>query len=274
MTRVRDDGPKRRRPLRGRFKGAAGWLPGALTLGNVLAGYSAILLASQGRFLFASLLVFGAAILDGLDGRVARLTGTTSEFGEELDSLADAVSFAVAPSVIAFHMALSGLGRVGWAVCFLYAACGVIRLARFNSMTSDHHDFIGVPSPTAAVTISCPALLTAGRPLPEGLVVAYAVLVTLIGLLMVSHVRYFSPKSIRFGPKPYRALALWAAVLAGLIMRYEWMIPGLIVLYLLSPLYRRFLPNRSREDAAESPSAVEEDPVPPGDDPVSAPRLP
>lgn len=266
--------PRARRPLRGRIKGAAGWLPGALTLGNVLAGYSAILLASQERFLFAALLVFAAAILDGLDGRVARLTGTTSDFGEELDSLADAVSFAVAPSIIAFHMALSGLGRVGWAVCFLYAACGVIRLARFNSMTGEHHDFIGVPSPTAAVTISCPALLTAGHPIPENLVIAYAVLVTLIGLLMVSHVRYFSPKSIRFGPKPYRALALWAAVLAGLIMRYEWMIPGLIVLYLLSPLYRRFLPGRSRKEEATDPLAAEEVVDASMDDRVSAPPVP
>ena len=274
MMTGREEKPKARQPLRGRFKGAAGWLPGALTMGNVLAGYSAILLASQGRFLFAALLVFAAAILDGLDGRVARLTGTTSEFGEELDSLADAVSFAVAPSIIAFHMALSGLGRVGWAVCFLYAACGVIRLARFNSTTGEHHDFIGVPSPTAAVTISCPALLTAGRPLPDGLVIGYAVLVALVGLLMVSHVRYFSPKSIRFGPKPYRALALWAAVLAGLIMRYEWMIPGLIVIYLLSPLYRRFLRGRSRKDEVASPPAVEKVSAPAGDDPVSVPPLP
>ena len=242
-----------RRPIRGRLRGVAGYLPGALTMGNVLAGYLAILLASQGRLMTAAILIFAAAVLDGLDGRVARLTGTTSEFGEELDSLADAVSFAVAPSIIAFHFALADLGRVGWGACFLYAACGVIRLARFNAAAGERKDFIGVPSPTAAAAVACPALLTGGQTLEAPWVPGYLLLVVVIGLLMISPVRYFSPKNLRFGPRPYRALALWAAILAGLIMRYEWVIPGLIVLYLLSPLFRPWFARRRKGALASAP---------------------
>ncbi|MDQ7007035.1 MAG: CDP-diacylglycerol--serine O-phosphatidyltransferase [Acidobacteriota bacterium] len=244
-----------KRPIRGRLRGVAGYLPGALTLGNVLAGYLAILLASQGRLLTAAILIFAAAVLDGLDGRVARLTGTTSDFGEELDSLADAVSFAVAPSIIAFHFALADLGRVGWGACFLYAACGVIRLARFNAAAGEHKDFIGVPSPTAAAAVACPALFTGGETLASFLVPGYLLLVVVIGLLMISPVRYFSPKNLRFGPRPYRALALWAAILAGLIMRYEWVVPGLILLYLLSPLFRPWFGRRRKRASVPRSSA-------------------
>ncbi len=241
--------------LRGRLKLPAGWLPGALTLGNVLAGYSAILMAAQGRFLIACILIYAAAFLDFFDGRVARMTGTTSDFGEQLDSLADAVSFGVAPSMLAFHMGLHSLGRIGWGVCFLFAACGVIRLARFNALTGDSHDFIGVPIPTAAAVVACPALLLKGEPSPEWFIELHAVIVIGAGLLMVSRIRYLSPKNLRFGPKPYRALACWAAILAGLVMKHEWVVPGLLVLYLVSPIWflirRRFRSSSKDEEGGE-----------------------
>ncbi len=238
MTRTPTSRSPRQRGFKSRIR-VGGWLPGSLTLGNVLAGYASILLASQGRFFVAGALIFAAAIFDGLDGRVARMTGTTSEFGEQLDSLADAISFAVAPSVLAFHMGLAELGRAGWGVCFLFAACGVIRLARFNASSSEHNDFVGVPSPTAAATVACPAIVLEEAVFPPWALPVYAVVVAGIGLLMVSTVRYRSPKNLRFGPRPYRWLAVWAAILAGLIIRYEWVVPGLIALYLLSPVFLR-----------------------------------
>ncbi|UCF68554.1 MAG: CDP-diacylglycerol--serine O-phosphatidyltransferase [Acidobacteriota bacterium] len=240
------------RRFRRRLQGVAGWLPGALTLGNLLAGYAAILMASEGRFLVSCVLIFIAAALDGLDGRVARLTGTTSSFGGELDSLCDAVSFAVAPSLLAFHMGLGQLGRVGWAVCFLFAACGVIRLARFNAAPPAGGDFIGVPIPTAAAVASVPALLTGGAPIPPLYLPLHACVVLTTALLMVSRVRYPAFKQLQFGPKPYRVLALWAAILAGFLAFWEWMVPALILGYLLTPVARwlRDRPWRSRTAAA------------------------
>ncbi|RMG44276.1 MAG: CDP-diacylglycerol--serine O-phosphatidyltransferase [Acidobacteria bacterium] len=232
-----------------------GWLPGALTLGNLMAGYAAILMATEHHYLIAWWLVFAAAVLDGLDGRVARLTGTTSGFGGELDSLCDAVSFAVAPSLLAFHMGVGGLGRAGWAACFLFTACGVIRLARFNAATTGGEDFVGLPIPTAAAVAAAPALLTHGEPIPPAFVPVHAAVLLVTALLMVSRLRYPAFKSLRFGPKPYRVLALWAAILAGFLAFAEWMLPALILGYLLTPAVRRW---RARRAAARPPQAPDE----------------
>jgi CDP-diacylglycerol--serine O-phosphatidyltransferase len=193
------------------------------------------------RFFVAAVLILAAGILDGLDGRVARLTGTTSSFGEQLDSLADAISFTVAPSVLAFHLGVGTLGRFGWGACFLFTACGVIRLARFNAFTRTHHDFIGLPTPAAAATLASPILIVGGAPLPDWFPILYGVLAPFAALLMISPFRYRAFKDLRFGPKPYRALALWAAILAGLIFMYEWFVPALILAYLVSPLTRNVL---------------------------------
>ncbi len=231
--RVRLPRPRRLPVTIRRVPGA--WVPGALTLGNLLGGYAAILAGAEGRFLLATLFIFAAALFDALDGRVARLLHQTTPMGEELDSLCDAVSFAVAPSMLVFHMGLASLGRIGYAVCFLFAACGVLRLARFNTLPSDHHFFVGLPIPTAAAAIVTPALLTGGQPLPERAVAWHAAVVAVIALLMVSRVRYRTFKDVRMADHPYRSLAMWAAILAGFVAIAEWMIPALIVLYLVSP---------------------------------------
>ncbi len=233
----------RRRPsprLGRRLRNVGGWLPGVLTLGNLLAGFGAILMAIEGRFWVAFWLIVTAALLDGLDGRIARLTGTASTFGGQLDSLCDAVSFAVAPSLVAFQMGVGTLGRVGWAASFLYVACGVIRLARFNtaSQEQDHDDFIGLPSPFAAALVSAPALLWADGTEWPGIFAAHALLLVLAGLLMVSRVRYPSFKTLRFGPKPYRLLALWAVVLTVFIVAAEWVAPLLVLAYLVLPIFK------------------------------------
>ncbi|GAB4222234.1 MAG: CDP-diacylglycerol--serine O-phosphatidyltransferase [Acidobacteriota bacterium] len=250
---------ERPRRLGARLRGAAGIVPGALTIGNMLAGYAAILAATEQRFPLAALLVLAAAALDGLDGRIARLTGTTSRFGEQLDSLADAVSFAVAPSMLAFFMGLERLGRVGWAACFLYAACGVIRLARFNALPPrDSRWFIGLPIPAAAAAVISPALLAGPRPMPDEALPFLAIVMVVIALLMISPIRYRSYKDLAFGRRLYRALAVWAALLAGLLAAHEWVVPALALAYLVSPLVERTLAARAAGGTADDELEVED----------------
>ncbi len=123
---VQDKGPVRR------FRRGASILPSLFTTGNLFLGFWAIIRTLEGQFEIAAALIGGAIVLDMLDGRIARLTGTTSEFGAELDSLADAISFGVAPALLVYRWALDDLPRVGWLAAFLFVMCGVLRLARFN----------------------------------------------------------------------------------------------------------------------------------------------
>src|SRR5688572_31912686 len=177
-------------------------LPNLLTTGGLFSGFYAILAAASGNFEAACIAVLVAGLFDGLDGRVARLTGTTSEFGVQYDSLSDLVSFGMAPSLVMYHWALEGfradgpvLAKVGWAAAFLYAACAALRLARFNTQvgSADKRWFIGLASPAAAgLMVSFVwAMNTFGfsgsgqRWLALGVTVA-------AGLLMVSRFRYFS----------------------------------------------------------------------------------
>lgn len=228
---------RRKRRLGDRLRGVAGFVPGAITVGNMLAGYASIVMGSQGRFEAAAALILVAGVLDGLDGRVARLTQTTSDFGEHLDSLADTVSFAVAPSMLAFHLGVGELGRAGWAICFLFAACGIIRLARFTALApSDPRYFIGLPIPAAAATIVAPVLFFGDAIFTPLMAEIQAGAMFVIALLMISPVRYRTFKDIVFGRRAYRVLALWAAVLAGVIAAHEWVVSALIALYLVSPL--------------------------------------
>ncbi len=207
-----------------------------MTLGNLLGGYGAILAAAEDHYFLAATLILAAAAFDFIDGRVARLTGTTTAMGQQLDSLADAVSFAVAPSMLAFHMGLAALGRVGYAVCFVFAACGVIRLARFNVLPPDHQFFIGLPIPMAAAATLIPALVSGGAPLSGRLVVVHAVVVSVLALLMVSRIRYRSFKDLQFSRRQYRMLAGFVVVLALLAVLFEWILPVLIACYIVSPV--------------------------------------
>jgi CDP-diacylglycerol---serine O-phosphatidyltransferase len=134
-------------------------LPNILTACGMFGGFYAILAAASGHFEYACIAIFIAAVFDGLDGRVARLTGTSSEFGVQFDSLADLVSFGVAPALVMYHWALvelkldgNVLGKIGWAAAFLYTACAALRLARFNTQVGvvDKRWFIGLNSPSSA----------------------------------------------------------------------------------------------------------------------------
>ena len=206
-------------------------LPNLFTTGGLFGGFFAIIAASQGRFEAACVAIFIAAILDGIDGRVARLTNTQSEFGVQYDSLADLVSFGMAPALVMYYWALSALkidgitpGKIGWLTAFLYAACAALRLARFNSQVAqvDKRWFIGLASPAAAglmasLVWTCTDLGLSGialRYVAVGVTVAAA-------LLMVSRIRYNSFKGAR-GPKgervPFFIIVVAVAVLIALVL--------------------------------------------------------
>jgi CDP-diacylglycerol--serine O-phosphatidyltransferase len=131
-------------------------LPNLFTLAALFGGFYAVVMAMNARFDLATLGIFAAMVLDSLDGRVARLTHTQSAFGEQMDSLADMVSFGAAPALIAYEWSLKGLGRWGWIAAFIYCACAALRLARFNVNTAvvDKRWFQGLPSPSAAALVA------------------------------------------------------------------------------------------------------------------------
>lgn len=201
-------------------------LPNLFTTAGLFAGFYAIIAASNGDFVKASIAVFIAAIADGLDGRVARLTGTSSEFGVQYDSLADLVSFGMAPALVMYHWSLSSLkfdgdvmGRVGWAVAFLYAACAALRLARFNTQVGvvDKRWFVGLASPAAAgLMMSFVWSFADGGLGWNGEELRYVALaLTLVaGLLMVSRIRFWSFKGGDKGPRADRVRFLQLAVVA------------------------------------------------------------
>ena len=130
-------------------------LPNLFTSAALFAGFYAIVQAMNGHFELAAIAIFIAMVMDGLDGRVARMTNTQSAFGAEYDSLSDMVSFGIAPAMMAFNWQLQALGKIGWLIAFIYCACTGLRLARFNTLIGivDKKYFVGLSSPAAAVLV-------------------------------------------------------------------------------------------------------------------------
>jgi CDP-diacylglycerol--serine O-phosphatidyltransferase len=221
-------------------------LPSLLTTGNLFCGFLALILTTQQRFTEAAVAVFVAMVLDLLDGKVARLTKTTSQFGVEFDSLADVVSFCVAPAFMLYMLALAPLGRAAWLGAFLFVICGALRLARFNVYTGvvDRRYFVGLPTPAAAGMVVAVVLLLEGEPLERWQASFIAVGTYIVALLMVSTFRYWSFKEIDFARRrPVRLLLL--VVLGVLIVAThpQWFLFALFSVYLLSgptrPLWAR-----------------------------------
>ncbi|MCP8900988.1 CDP-diacylglycerol--serine O-phosphatidyltransferase [Gilvimarinus xylanilyticus] len=184
-------------------------LPNLFTTAALFSGFYAIITAMNGQFESAAIAIFVAMVLDGMDGRVARLTNTSSAFGEQYDSLSDMVSFGLAPALVLFNWALGDLGKVGWAAAFAFAACAALRLARFNTQigTVDKGEFVGLASPSAAALLA--AMVWSGHDVDVSLPLAILAMVVtvLAALLMVSNVRYTSFKNIDFrGRVPFVAM--------------------------------------------------------------------
>jgi len=173
-------------------------LPNLLTTGALFAGFYAVLSGFTGQFELAAIAIFTAMVFDGLDGRVARMTNTQSDFGVQYDSLSDMVSFGVAPAVVAYGWGLSDLGKLGLAAAFVYASCAALRLARFNvqAEASDGKQFTGLPSPAAAALVAGFVWSTYELIPSVGLSVIGAVLTAAAGLLMVSNFKYPSFKEV------------------------------------------------------------------------------
>ncbi|RKZ36317.1 MAG: CDP-diacylglycerol--serine O-phosphatidyltransferase [Gammaproteobacteria bacterium] len=187
-------------------------LPNLFTTAALFAGFYAIVAGMADRFEAAAIAIVIAGVLDGVDGWVARLTNTQSAFGAEYDSLADLVSFGLAPSLVVYQWSLVNLGKLGWLAAFLYAASTALRLARYNTQAgiADKRYFQGLPSPAAAGAMACMVWVFADNGVAGNEVVTLALGVTVFaGVLMVSNVRYHSLKAIDFrGRVPFEAVLM------------------------------------------------------------------
>lgn len=202
-------------------------IPSAFTLGNLFFGMWAIVSAARGNFTAAAWYVMIAGVLDMLDGRVARLSGTGTKFGAELDSLVDVISFGVAPALIMFFLEFQGVGKFGWLVCFLYVVAVAVRLARYNVQhgTGKPGWFTGMPSPSAGMTLAVYYPFSQTRWYRESL--AYldfqreglTILMVLLALLMVSTVKYPRFPAIGFrSAKGLFGLGVHLVMLAGALI--------------------------------------------------------
>ena len=214
-------------------------LPNLFTTFGIFCGFYGIVASMSGHFTDAAFALFIAMLMDSFDGRVARMTNTTSDFGAEYDSLADIVSFGVAPALIAYNWAhLAQLGKLGWLAAFTYVVCGALRLARFNIMpeTIDKKYFQGLPIPAAAAVII--GLVWFGEEMGwdgASMAIPVAILITLCGLMMVSNFRYHSFKEVDWkGKVPFVSVLLMILVIVMVASNPPIVLFPVFALYLLS----------------------------------------
>jgi len=196
-------------------------LPNLFTTASLFCGFYSLIASVQGLFSSAAIAIIVAFFLDGLDGKIARFTNTTSKFGAEYDSLSDLIAFGVAPAILAYTWALSPFGRYGWLAAFLFVACGALRLARFNIQIGiiDSKVFNGLPIPGAAIVVSTTVLFyyyLGG----EGHFyhVAFLFGIVFLSLLMVSNIKYYSFKDLNFfSRKPFMTFVMIILFLAVIV---------------------------------------------------------
>ena len=208
-------------------------LPNLFTTAALFAGFYAITSAMNGHYEVAAISIFVAMVLDGLDGRVARLTNTQSAFGAEYDSMADMISFGAAPALVMYTWALSQLGKAGWVAAFVHAAGAALRLARFNTQiaTQDKRYFQGLPSPSAAAILAGFVWVCVSHDIGvENIRYVALCLAIFTGLLMVSNFRYYSFKDIDLRG---RVSFIWA-ILIMLVFAFMFTNPPLVLFTLFS----------------------------------------
>jgi CDP-diacylglycerol--serine O-phosphatidyltransferase len=267
-----------------RLGGAVYILPNLITTGNLFFGFFSIIKSMNGQFGWAAAAIFLASIFDILDGRVARLTKGTSEFGVQYDSLCDCVSFGVAPAFLMYQYGLLELGRIGWVACFMFMACGALRLARFNVLSSigkASGDFTGLPIPMAAITVASFISLMvdldqryALGALADNFLVRLLIdtdmrkfflvgLGPVLALLMVSNIIYKSHKVLKFGSvRPFQLLVILVMLVSIVAFAPEMVGFGLIFFYVLSgPLAWAFgWTKLTKEEEIFAESSFDEEP--------------
>lgn len=201
-----EDTKKRKKPKKGVYL-----LPNLLTSASLFGGFYAIVASLDGQFEKAAIAILISGVLDGLDGRVARLTGTSSKFGVEYDSLSDLVAFGLAPGILIFTWALRPFGRYGWLAAFLFVVCGALRLARFNVQvtTVESKRFNGLPIPIAAALVATTVLIffNFGKGQEMAKHITILILVYALAFLMISNVKYYSFKEFNLSQRmPFRFL--------------------------------------------------------------------
>ncbi|NOR52110.1 MAG: CDP-diacylglycerol--serine O-phosphatidyltransferase [Gammaproteobacteria bacterium] len=236
-------------------------LPNLFTTAGLFAGFYAIVASMDNRFEEAAIAIFLAMIMDGLDGRIARMTNTKSEFGAEHDSLADMVSFGMAPALVIYEWALRGMGKIGWLAAFIYVAAAALRLARFNTQVAvaDKRYFQGLASPAAAAVIAGAVWVGDGFALSGAILNWGALILTIAaGVLMVSNVRYYSFKTLDLkGKVPFVAMLIVVLIFVLISIDPPLVLWSVFVLYALSgPVltivlllrHRRMREEKRRED--------------------------
>lgn len=215
--------------------------PNLITTAALLSGFYSIIASMNGNFNQAIYAIFLAALLDGLDGRVARAIGAQSAFGEQYDSLSDLLAFGVAPAILMYSWSLHDLGRIGLACCFIYTACAAFRLARFNVQIGvvDKRYFIGIASPLAAVTVI--SMVWVGRDFPllfdlKDIVVQVVncVVMVSVGLLMISNIKYYSFKQMDRKRVPFVVMLPVVFIFAAITYNIPVGILIVSILYILS----------------------------------------
>ncbi len=217
----------RRRRLRDRLHVNIYVLPNLLTIMNMFFGFFAIIHSIQGDYQIAAYAIVAAAVFDLLDGRVARMTRSTSEFGAELDSLSDLVSFCVAPSILLYLWALQPFGRIGWLVSFFFVACGALRLARFNVQKSviNKAFFQGLPTPMAAGIVASSVMAFSDLQWEGSGSYILLGMTALLGVVMVSTFPYRSFKDLDLKQRvPFRYLVFGVSLVAVIAIRPEVML--------------------------------------------------
>ena len=231
-------------------------LPNLLTTGGLFSGFYSIVATMNGDYLLAAWFILIAAIFDGLDGKVARLTNTTSKFGVEYDSLADLVAFGVAPGLMMYSWALKPFGKFGWLAAFLYVVCGALRLARFNVQvnTVESKRFVGLPIPAAAgMAASLVIFFFHMGGTGEIKKVSVLLLIYLLAALMVSNIRYYAFKDPElFRRQPFGFLVLAIIFIIVIVAAPEIMIFAIACVFVSSgpigAVFKRFFPLSRRGD--------------------------
>jgi CDP-diacylglycerol---serine O-phosphatidyltransferase len=235
-------------------------LPTLFTVGNLFCGYLSIWSSIRGTFDISAYLIIAAGILDALDGRIARMTHSTSAFGEQYDSMADLVSFGVAPAVLAYSWGLADFHRLGWMVSFLFVVCGSMRLARFNIQAHvvDKRYFVGLPIPAGAGTIATVVLATPERLVSRVWMGGLLGLTIVLSYLMISTIRYRSFKDLDLRRRRpawiLPAIALFFAIIA---YRPEIALATLALVFVASgPVGKLLSLTRRPEPAPPAPTSA------------------